>query len=115
MVQGWWTCKKSKSEKTLDEVNFGFFDLLQSFNNNPGVVTMHSYKLISRVLQEQYAVTAVSDGTTPEVSLKPPKVIPNDSLQNLSDPDAIYDGHKGQVMETYSMKGIRKPGAKPLI
>src|SRR5450756_2601563 len=41
------------------------------------------------------------------VRLKPNKDVPSDSLQNPSDPDASYDGHKGkgyqtQVMETYS-------------
>ncbi len=38
--------------------------------------------------------------------VKPSKEIPSNSLQNPSDPDAGYDGHKGQgyhiqVMETY--------------
>jgi hypothetical protein len=41
------------------------------------------------------------------VSIKPNKEVPSDSLQNPSDPEASYDGHKGQgyqmqVSETYS-------------
>jgi hypothetical protein len=41
------------------------------------------------------------------VVIKPNKEVPSDSLQNPSDPDAGYSGHKGkgyqmQVMETYS-------------
>ena len=41
-----------------------------------------------------------------EVSVKSPKQVPSNSLQNPSNPDAGYDGHKGQgyqiqVMETY--------------
>ena len=41
------------------------------------------------------------------VEVKAPKQIPSDSLQNPSDPDASYSGHKGQgyqvqVMETYT-------------
>ena len=43
----------------------------------------------------------------PSVVIKPNKDVPSDSLQNPSDPDAGYCGHKGkgyqmQVMETYS-------------
>ncbi|MCP4010146.1 MAG: hypothetical protein GY726_11605, partial [Proteobacteria bacterium] len=41
------------------------------------------------------------------VKIKKPKEIPSDSLQNPSDPDATYSGHKGQgyqvqVMVTYT-------------
>ena len=41
------------------------------------------------------------------VTIKPNKDVPSSSLQNPSDPDAGYSGHKGkgyqmQVMETYS-------------
>jgi hypothetical protein len=48
----------------------------------------------------------VTDKDNP-VKIKKPKVIPSDSLQNPSDPDATYSGHKGQgyqvqVMETYT-------------
>ena len=44
------------------------------------------------------------------VEVKKPKEIPSDSLQNPSDPDATYSGHKGQgyqvqVMETYCKDG----------
>ena len=42
-----------------------------------------------------------------KISVKPNKEVPSDSLQNPSDPDAGYSGHKGkgyqvQVAETYS-------------
>jgi hypothetical protein len=45
----------------------------------------------------------------PKVSIKANKEVPSDSLQNPSDPDASYDGHKGQgyqmqVAETYFQK-----------
>jgi transposase len=63
---------------------------------------MSSYKLLCRVLKEQ---CEVSDNR--EVLLKAFRDIPSDSLQNPSDPDAGYSGHKGQgyqaqIMETYS-------------
>jgi hypothetical protein len=62
---------------------------------------MDTYKTLCRIVKEQCNVD--SDGT---IEVKVPKEIPSDSLQNPSDPDATYSGHKGQgyqvqVMETY--------------
>jgi hypothetical protein len=75
---------------------------VEHFKDHPEVKAMHSYKLLERVLKEQ---CNVSDDGNP-VEVKRPKEIPSDSLQNPSDPDATYSGHKGQgyqvqVMETY--------------
>ncbi len=97
--------KPSESAKTLTSVSADLFDLVQQFKNHPEVKNMHSYKLLERVLNEQCNLN-VSDNTNP-VTVKPPKEIPSDSLQNPSDPDATYSGHKGQgyqvqIMETYS-------------
>ncbi|MBW2595305.1 MAG: hypothetical protein JRC93_04910 [Deltaproteobacteria bacterium] len=68
---------------------------------------MTSYKLMERVLKEQCIITDTDNDKT--VTLKKPKDISSDSLQNPSDPDATYDGHKGQgyqvqIMETYTEK-----------
>lgn len=51
--------------------------------------------------------------TVTSVVIKPNKEVPSDSLQNPSDPDAGYCGHKGkgyqmQVMETYSLDKSQK-------
>ena len=94
--------KPSESAKTLASVSADLFDLVEQFKDNPEVKGMHSYKLLERVLKEQYNVS--DDGNPVEV--KRPKEIPSDSLQNPSDPDATYSGHKGQgyqvqVMETF--------------
>jgi len=72
---------------------------------------MNSYKLMERVLKEQCIITQTDNGKA--VTLKKPKDIPSDSLQNPSDPDATYDGHKGQgyqvqLMETYTEKKKKK-------
>jgi len=96
--------KPSESAKTLASVSADLFDLLQQFKDHPDIKAMHSYKLLARVLKEQCSVN-VSDTKNP-VELKRPQDIPSDSLQNPSDPDATYSGHKGQgyqvqVMETY--------------
>jgi len=94
--------KPSESAKTLTSVSADLFNLVEHFKDHPEVKAMHSYKLLERVLKEQ---CNVSDDGNP-VEVKRPKEIPSDSLQNPSDPDATYSGHKGQgyqvqVMETY--------------
>jgi DDE family transposase/transposase-like protein DUF772 len=96
--------KPSESHKTLIGVATDLFDLMQQFKDCPDVTVMHSYKLLERILNEQCCLNP-SDTENP-VAIKPPKEIPADSLQNPSDPDATYSGHKGQgyqvqVMETF--------------
>jgi hypothetical protein len=96
--------KPSGSNKTLASVAADLFDLVQQFKECPEVTAMHSYKLLDRVLKEQCNLHVSGDKTLVEV--KKPKEIPSDSLQNPSDPDATYDGHKGQgyqiqIMETF--------------
>jgi len=99
--------KPSESSKRLEEVATDLFELVRRFADNGDVTGMSSYKLLVRVLDEQCKVTEATGGRPAEVSVKPAKEVPSDSLQNPSDPDAAYDGHKGQgyqvqVMETYS-------------
>ena len=97
--------KPSESEKTLQIFSADLFDLIEAFKDRPRVCSMHSYKLMKRVLNDQCIVE--SDGKQERVSVKKPAQIPSDSVQNPSDPDAAYSGHKGQgyqvqVMETFS-------------
>jgi len=98
--------KPSESEKTLEMVGRDLFSLVQRFRENPRVAALHSYNALLRVLKEQCHVTEGRDNQPPVLEVKPSREIPSDSLQNPSDPDAGYDGHKGQgyqvqVMETY--------------
>lgn len=102
--------KPSNSRKTLDEVSRDLFDLVQQFKNCDEVKSMHSYKQLERILKEHCNLTGSDDNP---VELKPPKDIPSDSLQNPSDSDATYSGHKGQgyqiqVMETFSSQEEEK-------
>ncbi len=95
--------KPSQSRKTLSEVSEDLFDLVEQFKSCTEVTAMSSYKLLERVLKEQCNLT--EDKGNP-VELKKPKEISSDSLQNPSDTDATYSGHKGQgyqvqIMETY--------------
>jgi len=94
--------KPSESAKTLASASADLFNLVEQFKDHPDITGMHSYKLLERVLKEQCTVS--DDGKRVEV--KRPHEIPSDSLQNPSDPDATFSGHKGQgyqvqLMETY--------------
>jgi len=97
--------KPSESKKTLASVADDLFDLAEKFKDCEQVSAMHSYKLLERVLKEQCHLNVSDDKKGIEV--KKPKDIASDSLQNPSDPDATYSGHKGQgyqlqIMETYT-------------
>lgn len=96
--------KPSEASKTLAIVGNDLFDLVMQFKDRPEVSDMHSYKQLERVLNEQCNLKMAEGKSTIEV--KPPKEVSSDSLQNPSDPDATYSGHKGQgyqvqIMETY--------------
>jgi len=98
--------KPSESEKTLKTVSADLFDLIEQFKDQPAVCAMHSYKLMQRVLSDQCEIKTDDTGG-PKVEVKKPAEIPSNSLQNPSDPDATYSGHKGQgyqvqIMETFS-------------
>ena len=97
--------KPSEAHRTLKTVSGDLFHLVQCFADNPQVSTMYSYATMVRVLKEHCEIKG-KDGGSPELRVKASREIPSDSLQNPSDPDATYNGHKGQgyqvqVMETY--------------
>jgi len=97
--------KPSESKKTLDSVARDLFHLVEQFKNCEKVIAMHSYKLLERVLKEQFKLDVSDDKKA--VAVKAPKEIASDSLQNPSDPDAPFSSHKGQgyqmqIMETYT-------------
>ena len=98
--------KPSESGKTLEMVARDLFTLVQRFREHDEVKSLHSYNTLLRVLKDQCHLTEENDEQPAEVKVKLPKEVPSDSLQNPSDPDAGYSGHKGQgyqaqVMETY--------------
>jgi hypothetical protein len=97
--------KPSDAQKTLETVSGDLFHLVQRFSNHPQVTSMYSYATMVRVLKEHCEIKE-EKGAPAELKVKPSREIPSDSLQNPSDPDATYSGHKGQgyhvqVMETY--------------
>jgi hypothetical protein len=97
--------KPSEAQKTLETVSGDLFHLVQRFAHHAQVSSMYSYATMVRVLKEHCEIKAEESGPA-ELRVKASREIPSDSLQNPSDPDATYDGHKGQgyqvqVMETY--------------
>ena len=102
---GQFAVKPSESSRKLQEVGSDCFFLVERFTAHEAVVAMTSYQLLVRLFNEQCVVEDGASGAT--VTIKPNKDVSSSSLQNPSDPDAGYSGHKGkgyqmQVMETYS-------------
>jgi hypothetical protein len=94
--------KPSESTKTLQSLGDDLFFFIEQYKENTDITSMSSYKLLLRLLKEQCIMEENA-----RVSIKPNRDVPSDSLQNPSDPDATYDGHKGkgyqvQIMETYA-------------
>ena len=111
--------KPSATERTLASVSQDLFQVVRHFMDNRQVQAMYSYSLLTRVLQEQCRVKETAEGELVEIEIKPPKEVPSDSLQNPSDPDASYSGHKGQgyqvqILETYSREAPEGDSAPKL-
>ena len=98
--------KPTESMNTLQTLAADVFTLVEQFKNSEEIVAMSSYQLLVRLFKEQCIEEPDPTTTTMRVSVKANKDVASDSLQNPSDPDASYDGHKGkgyqvQVCETY--------------
>ncbi len=98
--------KPSESEKTLSALGEDLLFLVETFVGEKAVSEMTSFRLLYRLFSEQ--CVAQSDPATRKKTfrVKTNQEIPSDSLQNPSDPDATYCGHKGQgfqaqIQETY--------------
>jgi len=107
--------KPSESAKTLSAVASDLYRLVVQFENHRQVADMYSFNQLRRIVSEQCDVS--EDGSS--VAVKPAKDIRSDSLQNPSDPDATYSGHKGQgyqvqIMETYTETGDPEQKSKEL-
>jgi hypothetical protein len=102
---GAFAVKPTESAKKLVELGDDCFYLVVWFKDNAAVAKMDSYKHLVRMFTEQCLVAKDDNGK--RAVIKANKDVPSSSLQNPSDPQAGYCGHKGkgyqmQVMETYS-------------
>lgn len=96
--------KPSEASRTLQDIGNDLVYLIEVFRPYGTVCALPEYRLLDRVLHEQFTVTGTGSNT--RVTVKPPKDVSSDSLQNPSDPAAGYDAYKGsgyqaQIMETY--------------
>jgi hypothetical protein len=103
---GAFAVKPTESAKKLVELGDDCFLLVERFKEHTAVAKMDSYKHLVRLFTDQCIVEKDND-KAPRVVIKASKDVSSASLQNPSDPDAGYCGHKGkgyqmQVMETYS-------------
>lgn len=99
--------RPSESGVVLEQAGQDLAMLVALFHADSAVSMMTQYQMLVRVLDEQCAITQDEDAGQPRTEVKAPKEVPSDSLQNPSDPDASYSGHKGQgyavqLMETYT-------------
>jgi hypothetical protein len=97
--------KPSESAQTLHQLAEDIYLLIQQFAAVPRVNDMSSFKLLTRLFKEQCVIEENEGGQ--KVVARPNKEVASDSLQNPSDPDAGYSGHKGkgyqaQVVENYA-------------
>lgn len=98
--------KPSEAKKTLADVAKDLYALIKQYENINSVRLMRTYKHLERILNEQFTVKE-SDGKE-SIEAKKPKDVPSDSLQNPSDPDATYSGHKGQGYQVQLMETVCK-------
>ena len=110
--------KPSEAQAKLAESAADLGRLVELFRERVETKSMSSFKMLLRVFYEQCAVREMPDGVT-VTEVIPPREVASDSLQNPSDPDAGYSGHKGQgysaqVMETYTETADKEEKAETL-
>jgi len=110
--------KPSEAQSKLAEAAADLGVLVDRFSDRKETKSMSSFQMLLRVFYEQCVVRKAPDGGA-VVEVIPSKEVASDSLQNPSDPDAAYSGHKGQgysvqVMETYTETEDEKEAAQTL-
>jgi len=103
---GAFAVKPTESAKKLVELGDDSLLLVERFKEHTAIEKMDSYKHLVRMFTDQ-CIVEKDENSAPRVVIKKSKDVSSGSLQNPSDPNAGYCGHKGkgyqmQVMETYS-------------
>lgn len=104
--------KPSEARRNLEQCALDLGELVNRFRGRGKVRNWKTYKNMERLLNDQVVISEDESGHVTiwfhepkkvkeckdprgEVALKSPKDIGGDTLQNPSDPDATYSGHKG--------------------
>ncbi len=108
--------KPSEAKEALRQAAEDLLALVETFRTHRKISGMAVFGLLKRVLNEQCDV--VGEGDEAKIEIKDPKDVSSGSLQNPSDPDAAYSGHKGegyqvQLMETYNDEDLKEDEAQP--
>lgn len=104
--------KPSEAKETLVEACQDLCDLVEQFREVAEIERMQSYQVMKRVLGEQCKWE--ERDVEKRVEVKAGKEVGVDSVQNPSDVEAGYNGHKGQgytmqMMETYHGEETTSP------
>lgn len=87
--------KGSKARRRTEQCAEDVYFLIERFRKCKTISRLESYKTLARLFDEQCRVETPEEDSK-IVVLKEPKEVSSHSLQNPSDPDATYSGHKGQ-------------------
>lgn len=93
--------KPSESAKTLDLLAADLFFLIERFSTTEAVASMHSYKLLVRMLKEQ-CIVKDPGGEKEEISARPNEEVPSDCLPDPSEDQGIEAEGGGQPGEIAS-------------
>ena len=104
--------KPSLTEQTLQSLATDMLVIKSYFENDEQVSKMSSFKLLLRVFNDHCFMKSG------KLQVRKSKDISSSSVQNPSDPDAGFDGHKGQgyqtqMMETFTNKENNEKDKEP--
>ena len=102
--------KPSESKKRINEIGNDLYVLIKNFKDIQSVASMYSYTVLERILKEQFIIKKTNGKQV--LKAKKPQDIPSDSLQNPSDPNAAFSGHKGQGYQLQLMETVCKDKEK---
>ena len=114
--------KGSKAQRRLVECAEDIYLLLERFSESKSIKRLQAYKNMARLFEEQCEAQPPekndegdNDKTPPRVTVKKPKDVAASSLQNPSDPDATFCGHKGQGYQAQIVETCHEENAFELI
>ena len=109
--------KGSRAQRRLQECAEDLWLLVERFGHSKSVARLKAYRNLARLFKEQCVVEKPDDQRpdAPRVNVKPPKEVASNSLQNPSDPDATYSGHKGKGYQAQIAETCHEDNALQLI
>ena len=107
--------KGSKARRRLEQCAQDLWGLVERFRASKTVCRLQAYRNLVRLFEDQCEVVQTPEKDAPRVALKEPKEVAADSLQNPSDPDATFSGHKGQGYQAQIAETCHEENAFQLV